>query len=202
MESDQNIYRVRVIRHSPSSEQHYALPKSIITGNFLSRLYNFTPDWTEFEVLTEGGIKLFSVSNTAYLKKTQRFTDFAWKLKCNRQKEAPRELRNRQVHVFYSQSEYQQLLKNLSKTDMGSISEYVREVSLKASGKFLSPEEAADLKKTIRLLANIANNVNQIAVKLNAFKEGDVYLKLGREIDQGIKVIAEAKQALTKIRLS
>lgn len=85
---------------------------------------------------------------------------------------------------------------------MGSISEYVREVSLKASGKFLSPEEAADLKKTIRLLANIANNVNQIAVKLNAFKEGDVYLKLGREIDQGIKVIAEAKQALTKIRLS
>ena len=108
MESDQNIYQVRVIRHSPSSEQHYALPKSIITGNFLSRLYNFTPDWTEFEVLTEGGIKLFSVSNTAYLKKTQRFTDFAWKLKCNRQKEAPRELRNRQVHVFYSQSEYQQ----------------------------------------------------------------------------------------------
>lgn len=75
-------------------------------------------------------------------------------------------------------------------------------LSLDSSSRFMSPEQAADLKASVRLLSNIANNLNQVAFKLNSFKQGEPYGYLERQIDDGIRAIDELKKILAKIRLT
>lgn len=186
------------------AQEKFVISENELCSGFVAMLYGLSSEWTSFEVFSADGDKLLCrISNTAYMKKTRKLTPFGLKLSIKKhQAGIQKEIRDKRLVVLFSKTEYDNLVRLHNKSNQGSLSEFVRDLTLDSSARFMSPDQAADLKTAVRLLANIANNINQIAYKFNSFKQGDAYSHLSRQIDNGIRTVDDLKSILAKIRLT
>lgn len=186
------------------AQDKFVISENELCSGFVGMLYGRYPEWMSFDVFSADGDKLLCrISNTAYMRKTRKLSPFGLKLSIKKhQAGIKKEIRDKRLVVLFSKTEYDNLVMLHSKSNQGSLSEFVRELTLDSSARFMSPDQAADLKTAVRLLANIANNINQVAFKFNSFKQGDTYSHLGRQIDEGIRTVEDLKSILAKIRLT
>lgn len=206
MDAKQEYFRIQVSLGKAADTACDSLVISIdeLCSDFIKGLYSRLPEWDHFDVFSvEEEKMLCRITNTAYLRKTEKLSVFGLRLSIKKFQAGDRkEIRDKRVVVRFSNSELETISRLLKKSNQRSLSEFVRMLSLDSSSRFMSPEQAADLKASVRLLSNIANNLNQVAFKLNSFKQGEPYGYLERQIDDSIRAIDELKKILAKIRLT
>lgn len=110
----------------------------------------------------------------------------------------PSRNRSRQVKFWVSEEEYQLLQKKMEAAGDVNQGAYIRKMILDG---YIVNLDIPELKEIIRLLGPTANNINQLARRLNA--DGSIYKEdleeINTRMDQIYKLLRKVMKSLSKI---
>ena len=110
----------------------------------------------------------------------------------------PERKRNKQLKIWISQEEQDMIRQKMAEFGTDNMGAFVRKMVI--DGYFVKLD-LPELQEIIRLLGSIANNVNQIARRVNA--GGNVYKEdledINANLDQNYKMLRKVMKSLSKI---
>ena len=110
----------------------------------------------------------------------------------------PERKRNKQLKIWISQEEQDMIRQKMAEFGTDNMGAFVRKMVIDG---YIVKLDLPELKEIIRLLCSIANNVNQIARRVNA--GGSVYKEdleeINANLDQNYKMLRKVMKSLSKI---
>lgn len=110
----------------------------------------------------------------------------------------PERKRNKQLKIWISQEEQDMIRQKMAEFGTDNMGAFVRKMVIDG---YIIKLDLPELQEIIRLLGSIANNVNQIARRVNA--GGNVYKEDLEEVnvnlDQNYKMLRKVMKSLSKI---
>lgn len=110
----------------------------------------------------------------------------------------PERKRSKQLKVWISQEEQEMIRQKMAEFGTTNLGAFVRKMVIDG---YIIKLDLPELKEIIRLLGSIANNVNQIARRVNA--GGSVYKedleKINANLEQNYKMLRKVMKSLSKI---
>lgn len=110
----------------------------------------------------------------------------------------PERKRNKQLKIWISQEEQDMIRQKMAEFGTDNMGAFVRKMVIDG---YIIKLDLPELQEIIRLLGSIANNVNQIARRVNA--GGNVYKEdleeVNANLDQNYKMLRKVMKSLSKI---
>jgi SepF-like predicted cell division protein (DUF552 family) len=110
----------------------------------------------------------------------------------------PERKRNKQLKIWISQEEQGMIRQKMAEFGTDNMGAFVRKMVIDG---YIVKLDLPELQEIIRLLGSIANNVNQIARRVNA--GGNVYKEdledINANLDQNYKMLRKVMKSLSKI---
>ena len=110
----------------------------------------------------------------------------------------PERKRNKQLKIWISQEEQDMIRQKMAEFGTDNMGAFVRKMVIDG---YIIKLDLPELQEIIRLLGSIANNVNQIARRVNA--GGNVYKEdleeINANLDQNYKMLRKVMKSLSKI---
>ena len=110
----------------------------------------------------------------------------------------PERKRNKQLKIWISQEEQDMIRQKMAEFGTDHMGAFVRKMVIDG---YIVKLDLPELQEIIRLLGSIANNVNQIARRVNA--GGNVYKEdleeINANLDQNYKMLRKVMKSLSKI---
>ena len=110
----------------------------------------------------------------------------------------PERKRSKQLKIWVSQEEQELIRQKMAEFGTDNMGAFVRKMVIDG---YIVKLDLPELKEIIRLLGSIANNVNQIARRVNA--GGSVYKEdleeINANLDQNYKMLRKVMKSLSKI---
>lgn len=110
----------------------------------------------------------------------------------------PERKRNKQLKIWISQEEQDMIRQKMAEFGTDNMGAFVRKMVIDG---YIIKLDLPELQEIIRLLGSIANNVNQIARRVNA--GGNVYKEdleeVNTNLDQNYKMLRKVMKSLSKI---
>ena len=110
----------------------------------------------------------------------------------------PERKRNKQLKIWISQEEQDMIRQKMAEFGTDNMGAFVRKMVIDG---YIVKLDLPELQEIIRLLGSIANNVNQIARRVNA--GGNVYKEdleeINANLDQNYKMLRKVMKSLSKI---
>lgn len=110
----------------------------------------------------------------------------------------PERKRSKQLKVWISQEEQEMIRQKMAEFGTTNLGAFVRKMVIDG---YIIKLDLPELKEIIRLLGSIANNVNQIARRVNA--GGSVYKEdleeINANLEQNYKMLRKVMKSLSKI---
>ena len=110
----------------------------------------------------------------------------------------PERKRNKQLKIWISQEEQDMIHQKMAEFGTDNMGAFVRKMVIDG---YIIKLDLPELKEIIRLLGSIANNVNQIARRVNA--GGNVYKEdleeVNANLDKNYKMLRKVMKSLSKI---
>lgn len=111
---------------------------------------------------------------------------------------SPERKRSKQLKIWVSQEEQNMIRQKMAEFGTDNMGAFVRKMVIDG---YIVKLDLPELKEIIRLLGSIANNVNQIARRVNA--GGNVYKEdledINTNLDQNYKMLRKIMKSLSKI---
>lgn len=110
----------------------------------------------------------------------------------------PERKRSKQLKIWVSQEEQDMIHQKMAEFGTANMGAFVRKMVIDG---YIVKLDLPELQEIIRLLGSIANNVNQIARRVNA--GGNVYKEdledINTNLDQNYKMLRKVMKSLSKI---
>ena len=110
----------------------------------------------------------------------------------------PERKRNKQLKIWISREEQDMIRQKMAEFGTDNMGAFVRKMVIDG---YIIKLDLPELQEIIRLLGSIANNVNQIARRVNA--GGNVYKEdleeVNANLDQNYKMLRKVMKSLSKI---
>ena len=110
----------------------------------------------------------------------------------------PERKRNKQLKIWISREEQDMIRQKMAEFGTDNMGAFVRKMVIDG---YIVKLDLPELQEIIRLLGSIANNVNQIARRVNA--GGNVYKEdleeVNANLDQNYKMLRKVMKSLSKI---
>lgn len=104
-----------------------------------------------------------------------------------------KDVRNITIRTNVSQSEYDLIRKKVEENHLGTISAYIRAMSLTG---YVLKLDVPEIRELIRLLRNMTNNINQLAKRVN--EGGSIYETQLDEIRENQKTLWDLLRSILK----